>query len=121
MCPPDAPAFWEAGYAAPGVSTMGGPNHDIVELSRALPPRARVLDLGCGEGRNAFFLAGLGHDVTAIDISTAGIAKLAGLAESSGLRNSDRGWKPQRVQHQRRVGPGHGARRHRLPRQRRMA
>jgi tellurite methyltransferase len=85
MCPPDSPAFWEAGYATPGVSTMGGPNHDIVELSGALPPRARILDLGCGEGRNAFYLAGLGHDVTAVDISAAGIAKLAELAKSSGL------------------------------------
>ena len=86
MCPRDSPAFWEAGYATPGVSTMGGPNHDIVELSDALPPRARILDLGCGEGRNAFFLAGLGHDVTAVDISAAGITKLAELAEGSGLK-----------------------------------
>jgi tellurite methyltransferase len=85
MSPPDAPAFWEAGYATPGVSTMGGPNHDIVELATALPPRARVLDLGCGEGRNSFFLAGLGHAVTAVDISAAGIAKLAELAGRSGL------------------------------------
>jgi tellurite methyltransferase len=78
-------AFWEAGYAATGVSTMGGPNHDIVELAAGLPRRARVLDLGCGEGRNSFFLAGLGHAVTAVDISPAGIAKLAGLAAEAGL------------------------------------
>jgi tellurite methyltransferase len=65
---------------------MGGPNHDIVELAGALPPQARILDLGCGEGRNAFFLAGLGHEVTAVDISAAGIAKLADLAEGTGLQ-----------------------------------
>jgi tellurite methyltransferase len=85
MCPPEAPAFWEAGYATAGVSTMGGPNHDIVELSSALPAGARVLDLGCGEGRNAFYLAGLGHRVSAVDISAAGIAKLATLADDAGL------------------------------------
>lgn len=85
MCPAKAPAFWEAGYATAGVSTMGGPNHDIVELSAALQDHARILDLGCGEGRNAFYLAGLGHDVTAVDISGAGIAKLAALAGAAEL------------------------------------
>jgi len=66
------------------VSTMGGPNHDIVELLAILPPRARVLDLGCGEGRNAFFFAGRGCVVTAVDISAKGIAKLADLADRAG-------------------------------------
>jgi tellurite methyltransferase len=73
-------AFWEQGYKDMGVSTMGGPNHDIVELRAALPPRARVLDLGCGEGRNAFFLAGSGCRVTAVDRSESGIQKLRALA-----------------------------------------
>ena len=49
--------FWEQGYRDMAVSTMGGPNHDIVEILPALRPGARVLDLGAGEGRNAFFLA----------------------------------------------------------------
>ena len=39
----------------------------------------RVLDVGCGEGKNAAFLAGYGAEVTAIDVSPAAIrnAKLA--------------------------------------------
>lgn len=80
----DAP-FWDRGYSNMAVSTMGGPNHDIVELLDALPERARVLDLGCGEGRNAFFLAGRGHTVRAVDISVAGIQKLGALAQRAGL------------------------------------
>src|SRR5262245_4061276 len=72
--------FWETGYQDRGVSTMGGPNHDIVELAAALPVGARVLDLGCGEGRNAFYLAGRGCAVTAVDRSAAGIDKLRALA-----------------------------------------
>src|SRR5437764_12006213 len=72
-------AFWEQGYRDAAVSTMGGPNHDIVEIVPLLPPEARVLDLGCGEGRNAFFLAGRGCEVTAVDISAAGIEKLVAL------------------------------------------
>jgi len=79
------PPFWDRGYADMSVSTMGGPNHDIVELASALPSEARVLDLGCGEGRNAFFLAGRGHRVTATDISARGIEKLDRLAAQAGL------------------------------------
>jgi tellurite methyltransferase len=78
-------AFWEKGYKDMGVSTMGGPNHDIVELSAGLPPGARVLDLGCGEGRNAFFLAGRGCRVTAVDRSASGIDKLRALSERTGV------------------------------------
>ena len=64
---------------------MGGPNHDIVELAAALPQGARVLDLGCGEGRNSFYLAGRGCEVTAVDISRAAIAKLSALADRAGF------------------------------------
>jgi tellurite methyltransferase len=77
--------FWEQGYRDSTVSTMGGPNHDIVEILPLLPPGARVLDLGCGEGRNAFFLAGRGCRVTAVDRSPAGIDKLAALSASTGV------------------------------------
>lgn len=78
-------AFWEKGYEDMGVSTMGGPNHDMVEISAALPPGARVLDLGCGEGRNAFFFAGRGCRVTAVDRSARGIEKLRALAGRTGV------------------------------------
>ena len=78
-------AFWEKGYGDPAVSTMGGPNHDIVELVPLLPPGGRVLDLGCGEGRNAFYLATRGFEVTAVDRSARGIEKLASLAASTGV------------------------------------
>jgi tellurite methyltransferase len=78
-------AFWERGYQDAAVSTMGGPNHDIVELSAALPAGARVLDLGCGEGRNAFYLASRGCRVTAVDRSSSGIAKLRALSERTGI------------------------------------
>jgi tellurite methyltransferase len=78
-------SFWEKGYQDRAVSTMGGPNHDIVELAAALAPGARVLDLGCGEGRNAFYLAGRGCRVTAVDRSAAGIGKLAALARRTNV------------------------------------
>src|SRR5690606_18540676 len=45
------------------------------ELTRRVPSIAgwRVLDVGCGEGKNAAFLAERGAHVTAIDISTAAL------------------------------------------------
>ena len=52
---------------------------------KRLPHGAKVLDLGCGEGRNALFLAQNGLDVTAVDISETGIDKLRRLADQKGL------------------------------------
>ncbi len=72
--------FWEQTYADPTADTFGQPSEEIRQMVDLLPPKARVLDLGCGEGRNAIFLAKNGFDVTAIDISTAGIQKLRRLA-----------------------------------------
>lgn len=43
-------------------------------------PGTRVLDLGCGDGRNALFLAQKGLNVTAVDISENAIRKLNALA-----------------------------------------
>lgn len=40
----------------------------------ALPPGARLLDLACGKGRHARYLAEKGFDVTGVDISPASIA-----------------------------------------------
>ena len=44
-----------------------------------------VLDLGCGKGRHALFLAELGFDVTAVDLSPEGVDQLRGVAEQKGL------------------------------------
>lgn len=73
-------AFWEKGYRNRTVSCMGGPSFEVAEIFLALPENAKVLDLGCGEGRNAFFLASKGCDVTAVDRSKAGINKLCKIA-----------------------------------------
>jgi tellurite methyltransferase len=45
-----------------------------------------VLDLGCGEGRNALFLAENGFNVTGIDISEEGIKKFKELAKQNNLK-----------------------------------
>lgn len=44
-----------------------------------------VMDLGAGEGRNAMFLARQGFEVTAVDVSEVGLAKLGEVAQVNGL------------------------------------
>jgi len=48
-------------------------------------PGARVLDIGCGQGRDALFIARLGHEVTGVDLSPAGINCLDHAARAEGL------------------------------------
>lgn len=51
-----------------------------------LLPGGRVLDLGCGEGRDAVFFASRGFAVTGVDVSAAGIGKARRLARAAGVR-----------------------------------
>jgi SAM-dependent methyltransferase len=57
------------------------PNLLVPMVSGHLKPGSRVLEVGCGEGRNAIFLARLGFDVVATDIAEKGIEKARRLAE----------------------------------------
>ncbi len=49
-------------------------------------PRAAVLDLGCGQGRDALMAGRLGHTVLGLDLSAVGIAQMLEDAEAGGLR-----------------------------------
>ncbi len=59
------------------------PNSICYEIMKILPPIRpyRVLDIGCGEGKDAVFLARCGYAVTAFDIAEQGIEKGRRLAE----------------------------------------
>lgn len=50
------------------------PSRLLVDFIPALPI-GRALDIACGEGRNAIYLAGKGFDVDAVDISDAALNK----------------------------------------------
>jgi len=62
---------WEARYRAMG-SPPGDPDPLVKEIAAGLPP-GRALDLACGAGANALWLAERGWDVTAVDRSPAAI------------------------------------------------
>jgi SAM-dependent methyltransferase len=72
-------AFWNNRYAAPEFFYGETPNAFVAEVAARIPA-GPVLCLAEGEGRNAVHLATLGHQVTAVDQSAAGLAKARRLA-----------------------------------------
>ncbi|WP_018686990.1 class I SAM-dependent methyltransferase [Actinokineospora enzanensis] len=68
-------AFWDSVYTDRPVLDPR-PNDRLVETVTGLPPGA-ALDLGCGNGGDALWLACQGWQVTAVDISAVAVARLA--------------------------------------------
>jgi SAM-dependent methyltransferase len=67
-------ADWDARYAATELVWSAGPNQFVESELAHLPP-GRALDLACGEGRNARWLAERGWQVTALDWSEVAVDK----------------------------------------------
>ena len=78
--------FYDAWYRFGNPPWVGGPRSELVELvsSGRLTP-GRALDLGCGEGDNAIFLAQHGFTVTALDFAPSAIAKARRKARTAGV------------------------------------
>jgi SAM-dependent methyltransferase len=72
--------MWDDRYGADTFFYGTEPNDFLKAQAPALPAGGAVLCLAEGEGRNAVFLAGLGHRVTAVDSSPVGLAKARRLA-----------------------------------------
>ncbi|MFF7244608.1 class I SAM-dependent methyltransferase [Embleya sp. NPDC008237] len=84
MNTPDAVAFWDGVYADRPTDRDPRPNGRLAETVADLPP-GDVLDLGCGNGGDALWLARRGWHVTAVDISAVAVDRLADLARSLDL------------------------------------
>jgi SAM-dependent methyltransferase len=77
-------AGWDARYAATDLVWGSAPNRFVAaEFADEVPGRA--LDVACGEGRNAIWLATCGWRSTGIDFSTAAIERAARLAAEAGV------------------------------------
>ncbi len=68
--------FWENEYLNKEKSTFGNPSKDVEDIVPYLSKDARILDVGCGDGRHSLYLAKSGFKVDAFDISTNAIDKL---------------------------------------------
>ena len=75
---------WDRRYDTAEYVWHTEPNQFLPGLLDGLAP-GRALDLACGEGRNAVWLARQGWSVTAVDFSAVGIDKGRRLAADSGV------------------------------------
>jgi SAM-dependent methyltransferase len=71
--------FWDARYAAKEAIWSGRPNPRLVEQAGDLAP-GDALDVGCGEGADAVWLASRGWRVTGIDVSRVALSRAAAAA-----------------------------------------
>ncbi len=79
------PAAWNERYSTRGMVWGTDANQFVATFAADLSPR-RVLDLGCGQGRNSVWLARRGHTVTGVDQSDVAIAQARRLAADNGVR-----------------------------------
>ena len=75
--------FWDARYGATDQVWSGNPNPRLVEHVADLTP-GTALDVGCGEGADAIWLAARGWQVTAIDVSPVALERVANRAAEAG-------------------------------------
>lgn len=84
-----------AGSAWSDAGTVEGfvhspPNAALMDIaSRAFQPSARLLDIGCGAGRNAVPLARLGWRIVGADLSSAMLTAAASRRKTEALANVD--------------------------------
>lgn len=64
---------------------FGKPYNELIHFFGNLPGRGNVLDIGCGQGRDAIPLAKLGYRVTGIDVSKLGIDQMLEKAKKLNL------------------------------------
>lgn len=75
---------WDERYAAAELLWSAEPNRFLVEEVAGLTP-GRALDLACGEGRNALWLASRGWRVVGVDFSAVAIERARRMAAARQL------------------------------------
>lgn len=75
---------WNERYSGNDRVWSGKPNQRLVEQAADLDP-GTALDVACGEGGDAIWLARQGWEVTAVDVSEVALEKVAVHAEDAGV------------------------------------
>lgn len=83
----DESAEWDERYAESDQLWSGEPNHTLTQEIAGVPV-GRALDVGCGEGADAIWLASAGWAVTALDVSAVALERARAHAEGAGVRIS---------------------------------
>jgi SAM-dependent methyltransferase len=79
---PAVRAEWDERYAERDQLWSGQPNGALVAEVAGLPP-GRALDVGCGEGADAIWLARQGWEVNALEVSGVALGRAVGHARSA--------------------------------------
>lgn len=79
--------IYEEEYRKSGYYWGTAPSKMCYRVLELIPPirPLKLLDIGCGEGKDAVFFARNGYDVSAFDISDSGIEKTKRLADQTGV------------------------------------
>lgn len=80
----EAEAFWEDRYAGFDRVWSGHVNRVLADVASTIEPGA-ALDLGCGEGGDAIWLAQQGWEATGVDLSPNAIARAQAAAVNAGV------------------------------------
>jgi SAM-dependent methyltransferase len=87
----DFNALYQGGQIFEGVDLpnipwdIGAAQPVVIEAERADRFHGAVVDVGCGPGDNAIFLAGQGHQVTGIDVAATAIEQAGQRAKEGGV------------------------------------
>jgi SAM-dependent methyltransferase len=81
--------FWDARYGSGPAMWSGHVNAVVMAETADLPP-GRALDIGCGEGGDALWLAGRGWHVAGVDVSRVALERAAGHARELGPSVAER-------------------------------
>jgi len=78
---------YDAKYRLGGYYWGKRPSSICYQVLELMPPERplKLLDIGCGEGRNAVFFARNGYQVTAFDLSPVGVEKTKKMAAETGV------------------------------------
>jgi SAM-dependent methyltransferase len=77
-------SFWDERYETEEYVYGVEPNDFLRAEAHRIPP-GPILCLADGEGRNGVYLAGLGYQVTSVDLSIEGLRKVERLAKERGV------------------------------------
>jgi cyclopropane fatty-acyl-phospholipid synthase-like methyltransferase len=89
--------FFDTAYEGTPPWDIGRPQAAVVRLAEAGDIVGSVLDVGCGTGENAMFLAGRGHDVLGVDGAAEAVERARAKARERGLAVRFLVWDALRV------------------------